>query len=145
MVGTTSIKPRGWSLEKIAYEILKSWDFAEDSRISGKISRFPRFHARFLRDSRLQWWFLQDFQILVQILPYWFWISGWCDCLLHTCRLTQCTGRILPSSIHYISCMCDTDNVQAEVIGTYMHAYRLTTDNIQGALSVGIYIYIYKR
>ena len=43
----------GLITEKIPYEISKSWDFAEDFRISGKISRFQdfieisRFHVRF--------------------------------------------------------------------------------------------------
>ena len=35
---------RGLITEKISYEISKSWDFAKDFRISGKISRF---HLRF--------------------------------------------------------------------------------------------------
>ena len=30
----------GLTTEKILYEISKSWDFAEDFQISGKISRF---------------------------------------------------------------------------------------------------------
>ena len=56
---------------------------------------------------------------------------------------TVCTGRNLYSSIHYISCICDTDTVYKEVIGIYMYACRLTTDNIQGAYNVGIYILYY--
>ena len=46
--------------------------------------------------------------------------------------IKACTGRNLHSSIHYISCMCDTDNA--------LHACRLSTDNMQGAYNVGIYI-----
>ena len=91
-----------------------------------------------MQDFQISTKILQDFQILVQILMYWFSISGWCDYLLHTCRLTQCTGRNLHSSIHCIPCMCDTDTMYKEVIGIYMHACRLTTDNIQGAYNVGL-------
>ena len=79
-------------------------DFMQDFKISGNISRFQKrfqdfmeiskFHLRFqnfqknyadfsedfCKISRFQWRFLQQFIILVQILTYWFWISGWCDC-----------------------------------------------------------------
>ena len=59
-------KIEGLITGKIVYEILKSWDFAEDFQISRKVSRFHAdfkilckisgFHARF-QD------FMQDFQI----------------------------------------------------------------------------------
>ena len=108
------VQVEGLITEKISYEISKSSDFAKNFRISGKISRFhgdfkisrkiSGFPERLCKVSRFQWRFLQDFQILVQILTYWFWISGWCDYLLHTCRMTQCAGRNLHSSIHYIHC-----------------------------------------
>ena len=113
---------RGLITEKIPYEISKSWDFAKDFRISG-ICKISDFNEDFCKISRFQWRFLQDFQILVQILTYWFWISGWCDYLLHKCRLTQCTGRNLHSSTHYILCICDTDTMYKQVMGIiYMHA-----------------------
>ena len=108
------VQVEGLITEKISYEISKSSDFAKNFRISRKISRFhgdfkisrkiSGFPERLCKVSRFQWRFLQDFQILVQILTYWFWISGWCDYLLHTCRMTQCAGRNLHSSIHYIHC-----------------------------------------
>ena len=41
--------------------------------------------------------------------------------------------------------MCDADTMYKEVIGIYMHACRLTTDNIQGAYNVDYYyIVIYQ-
>ena len=117
-------KSRGWSLKKFHtrfrnLQILlkisgfpeRFQDFMEISRFHVRFqdfqkdyARFPDFNEDFCKISRFQWRFLQDFQILVQILTYWFWISGWCDYLLHTCRLTQCTGRNLHSSIHYAHC-----------------------------------------
>ena len=59
--------------------------FHGDFKISLKISEFPEKLCRlqwedFCKISRFQWRFLQQFMILVQILTYWFWISGWCDC-----------------------------------------------------------------
>ena len=50
-------RTEGLITEKIPYEISKSWDFAKDFRISGKISRF---HERF-QD------FMKDFKISVKI------------------------------------------------------------------------------
>ena len=101
-------------------------DFLKDFKISCKASmqistkisfKIPRFHARFpcrfqrrfMQERNIQWIFLQDFMIPVQILTDWFWISGWCDYLLHARILILCTGSNLHSLIHYISCMCDTD------------------------------------
>ena len=53
------MRVEGLITEKILYEISKSWDFAKDFQISGKISRFQsrfqdftkisRFHLRFPR------------------------------------------------------------------------------------------------
>ena len=81
-----------------------SWFHARFQDFQKDYARFPDFNEDFCKISRFQWRFLQDFQILELILTYWFWISGWCDYLLHTCWLTQCTGRNLHSSIHYARC-----------------------------------------
>ena len=71
---------KGLITEKIPYEISKSWDFAKDFRISGKISRFQerfqdfteisRFHLRFqdfTSDFRISRKIMQDFQISMKI------------------------------------------------------------------------------
>ena len=113
-------------------------DFREDFKISGKISRFQerfqdlveisRFHVRFQdfqKDyarflARFQRRFLQDFQILVQILTYWFWISRWCDYLLHTCSVTVYMQA--GTYIHQYTIFRDTDTMYKQVIAIYMHA-----------------------
>ena len=124
-----------WDFEILGFH-WRFLDFRKDFKISGKISKFPRFqerfqdfveilrfhvrfqdfqknYARFLarfqwRFSRFpdfKWRFLQDFQILVQILTYWFWISGY---VIIYCihAVWQCTGRNLHSSIYTIFCVC---------------------------------------
>ena len=50
----------GLITEKIPYEISKSWDFAKDFQISGKISRFQERFQDFMEISRFQERF-QDF------------------------------------------------------------------------------------
>jgi len=62
-------------------------------------------------------------KILVQILTYWFWISGWCDYYMQTDTVYR---QELTFTIHYISCICDTDTIYKQVIDIYMHACRLT-------------------
>ena len=87
-----------------------------------KISaRFPDFSEDFCKISRCQWRFLQDFQILVHV---WHTDSEFQDVIIYCiiCRLTQCTSRNLHSSMHYISCMCDTDTMFKQVIARYLHA-----------------------
>ena len=79
-----------------------------------------RFQWRFCKISRFQWRFLQDFQILIQILTYWFWISRWCDYLLH---IRGDWHSVYRQELTFINtCMCDTDTMYKQVIGIYMHA-----------------------
>jgi len=52
--------PEGLITEKIPYEISKSWDFAKDFRISGKISRFQSRFQDFSQDFKISLRF-QDF------------------------------------------------------------------------------------
>ena len=98
----------------------------QDFQISTKISAsFPDFN--------------EDFQIPMQIDMIPNFRMMYPDYLLHTCRLTQCIGRNFRSSIHYISCVCDIDTMYKQVIDIYIHACRLTIDDVQGTY----YIYIY--
>ena len=46
------------------------------------------------------------------------------------CRLTQCTGRNLHSSIQYISCMWDTDKMFKQVIARYLHAWTINEPHL---------------
>ena len=58
---------KGLITEKIPYEISKSWDFAEDFRISGKISRFQEDFTISGKISRFQDRFRGDFKISSKI------------------------------------------------------------------------------
>ena len=57
---TTLENGEGLITEKIPYEISKSWDFAKDFRISGKISRFQSRFQDFTKISGFHLTF-QDF------------------------------------------------------------------------------------
>ena len=47
------VKCKGLITEKIPYEISKSWDFAKDFWISGKISRFQERFQDFSHDFKI--------------------------------------------------------------------------------------------
>ena len=77
--GVVRFWPEGLITRKIVYEISKSWDFAEDFRISGKISRFQDFMQDFRQDFKISCKisrfhdfnarfqdFMQDFRISMQ-------------------------------------------------------------------------------
>ena len=137
---------RGVDHWKIPYKISKSWDFAENFRISGKISRFHgdfkislkiskshnfRISRKIMQDF-LQWRFLQDFSDDSARFPdssadfdidYWFSISGWCDYLLQKC----CVQAGIYIHLHTIFCISVIQCTSRSCI--YMHAWRLTTDN----------------
>ena len=73
------VKREGLITGKILYKISKSWDFVEDFKISGKISRFharfPGFSERLCKISRFQ---LKDFNgdfCKFQCRTYRFWIG----------------------------------------------------------------------
>ena len=155
--------------KKILYKILKSWGFRwrfpdfwkdfkiwcrfQDFMISCKIQDFQKDYARFAdfkdycKISRFQWRFLQDFLIPVQILTYWFWMSGRCDYLLDTCRLTQCNRQELQYIILHV-CAIQT-HVQAG--HRHLHAcmqtdHRQCTRNLQYRyLHIIICISMYKQ